>query len=441
MSLFYTGRDLETYNKGYKFVPQEKYLKNPFNFPNLETKSSTTNIASAPVTYNYQTGQSGIVPGSTNSLVDDFNLAITERQKRINEANRPLRPAQFPSFPGVSNAQTMYNKAAANFAKDPNSLTETFTGMRPSKQVMDHYNEQIMDYQEKVRTGQFGPSFIPAEKPTIGRKISDFVYDNVPFIDRPQSATDILQYGYKEPSFTMPGITGILSQLGLRTYSGLPRGQQAFIASRTGYQGPTIFGDNLGNQDPFGINVQSMFGNYADYSRKEAARLEEQLEKSKDKWEDTYGSLDTTNQYGKTWEEMNKLNITKSNFYNQNVVDLDNYVADANLIDKARKEEIRQAQGNIDRRETAINRASERGQAINKDEGVGSVNPNSAYGKAQGYKGGHANPHTQTGWSGATKSNESTGKGKGKSRGRDPDDRMASGGRVGYFYGGLASIL
>jgi len=423
MSLFYTGKDLETYNKGYKFVPQEKYLKNPFQFPNLETKSSPANAVGSPVTYNYQTGQSGIVPGSTSSLIDNFNIAITDRQNKIKETNRPLRPAQFPSFPGVSNAQTMYNKAAANFAKDPNSLTETFTGMRPSKEVMDHYNEQIMDYREKAATGQLGPSFIAAEKPTIGRKISDFVYDNVPFVNRPQSATDILQYGYQPPSFTLPGVTGILSQLGLQTYSGLPKGDQAFIESQSGYTGPTIFGDNLGNQDPFGINVKSAFGNYSDYVTDRVDKLEGIVADQKKR-----GLTDT-------------LQMKELEFRKEQEVIKDNFRADSVLIDKARKEGIRQTQGAIDRRETAINRASEKGQAINKNEGVGSVNPNSAYGKAQGYKGGHANPHTQTGWSGATKSNESTGKGKGKSRGRDPDDRMASGGRVGYFYGGLASIL
>jgi hypothetical protein len=103
---------------------------------------------------------------------------------------------------------------------------------------------------------------------------------------------------------------------------------------------------------------------------------------------------------------------------------------------KKRKEEIRQTQGAIDRRETDINKATEQGQQINENEGIGSVNPNSAYGKKEGYKGGTANPHTQTGWSGSSKEGKSS-----KGKGRDPDDRMATGGRVGYFYGGLASIL
>ena len=63
---------------------------------------------------------------------------------------------------------------------------------------------------------------------------------------------------------------------------------------------------------------------------------------------------------------------------------------------------IQKTQGGIDRSETDINKATEQNIAINKNEGVGSVNPHSAYGKAQGYTGGHHNPHTQTGWSGST---------------------------------------
>jgi hypothetical protein len=86
-----------------------------------------------------------------------------------------------------------------------------------------------------------------------------------------------------------------------------------------------------------------------------------------------------------------------------------------------RAAEIQAAQGRVDRSEEAINKATEQGIAINKNEGVGSVNPNSAYGKSQNYTGGSANPHTQTGWSGSYKKKD--------------------GGLIGYNRGGLATMF
>lgn len=68
--------------------------------------------------------------------------------------------------------------------------------------------------------------------------------------------------------------------------------------------------------------------------------------------------------------------------------------------------ERQQIQEDIDLSETDINIASERGVAINSNEAIGTPNPNSLYGKSQGYIGGNANPFTQTGWSGAVKSEE-----------------------------------
>ena len=68
--------------------------------------------------------------------------------------------------------------------------------------------------------------------------------------------------------------------------------------------------------------------------------------------------------------------------------------------------ERQQIQEDIDLSETDLNKAAEEGIAINPNEGIGTVNPNSKYGKSQGYVGGTYNPNTQTGWSGAVKSEE-----------------------------------
>ena len=58
-------------------------------------------------------------------------------------------------------------------------------------------------------------------------------------------------------------------------YGDLPRGDQAFIARNMGYTGPTVFGENTSGlaKDPFGLNVRSAFGNYAERVGKEADKL------------------------------------------------------------------------------------------------------------------------------------------------------------------------
>jgi hypothetical protein len=78
------------------------------------------------------------------------------------------------------------------------------------------------------------------------------------------------------------------------------------------------------------------------------------------------------------------------------------------LADEARKAGIAAVQQRVDRRETDINKAAA-GQ--DSPSGASTVNPHSAYGKAQGYTGGNPNPHTATGWSGSSKSSKSSSKG------------------------------
>ena len=71
---------------------------------------------------------------------------------------------------------------------------------------------------------------------------------------------------------------------------------------------------------------------------------------------------------------------------------------------KTRKE-TREIQKNLDKQENDINKNASKNDS---KSGASTVNPNSAYGKKQGYTGGNPNPHTSTGWSGSTKSSNSS---------------------------------
>lgn len=62
-------------------------------------------------------------------------------------------------------------------------------------------------------------------------------------------------------------------------YYNMSLGDQIFTQSQMGYTGPTVFGENTtgGSKDPFGLNVRSGFGNYAEAVGKDFASLRESL--------------------------------------------------------------------------------------------------------------------------------------------------------------------
>ena len=167
---------------------------------------------------------------------------------------------------------------------------------------------------------------------TLGQKIQNFAYDNIPFINRPQTAEQILAEGYQQGS-TLPGLSGFLNSIS--RFNQLPRGDQAFIARNTGYRGPTVFGENTGggSKDPFGLNVESGFGNYAEAVEREFDRVNDYF--NSDKFANKYGAdtkleLDEeTGLYsfvGKNAaraNQMNKMNLARYNFYNEKIKERD----------------------------------------------------------------------------------------------------------------------
>ena len=107
------------------------------------------------------------------------------------------------------------------------------------------------------------------------------------------------------------------------------------------------------------------------------------------------------------------------------------------------RDEVINLQRRIDRGETDINR-----EAANNESPTGAslVNPNSAFGKSQGYTGGNPNPHTPTGWSGSTKGgnggNGGNGGGGGNPTGSPGSEGAGGSDEMGSFRrGGLAGIL
>ena len=161
MVAFYNQADQDIYNSGSKFVPQERYRLG----------------YTAPATGAPTPASGGIT--NTNAFTNsgnDFSVYNPDPNSIVNRDYDPYRyrnAAENSYLPGrsnatdpkylnqsydpsgkIANAQTMYNKASADAYRYSNpanqlAMTETFTGMRPSKSVMDYYGGQIMDNREQ----------------------------------------------------------------------------------------------------------------------------------------------------------------------------------------------------------------------------------------------------------------------------------------------------
>jgi len=324
--------DQSVYDAGFKYIPQSRYLLNPFEIPQGTENEVPSGI---PALYQAQGGGSMAYTGGIGDLMSGFQTSVDSRQERLAELNRPLQAAQFPSFPGAMtpggySANTMYNQALKDL-NDPSlkGMSNDFVGKR-AQDVMDYADNAIQDYRMQYATGELGPNYIPAEKPTLSRKIQDAIYGILPG-GKPQTAEMILNEGYNNPyGVGGPGILGAI--LGkFDNYHNLSRADQAFIAANMGYTGPTVFGENTtGNyKDPFGINVRSARGNYGAYVDKKASSLEDALDRARNKY-------DTEEEF----LAMTKMMRNKLNFYRQKQKEYADTIAEAAKIQAEKDKDI-----------------------------------------------------------------------------------------------------
>jgi len=324
--------DQSVYDAGFKYIPQSRYLLNPFEIPQGTENEVPSGI---PALYQAQGGGSMAYTGGIGDLMSGFQTSVDSRQERLAELNRPLQAAQFPSFPGAMtpggySANTMYNQALKDL-NDPSlkGMSNDFVGKR-AQDVMDYADNAIQDYRMQYATGELGPNYIPAEKPTLSRKIQDAIYGILPG-GKPQTAEMILNEGYNNPyGVGGPGILGAI--LGkFDNYHNLSRADQAFIAANMGYTGPTVFGENpTGNyKDPFGINVRSARGNYGAYVDKTASSLEDALDRARNKY-------DTEEEF----LAMTKMMRNKLNFYRQKQKEYADTIAEAARIQAEKDKDI-----------------------------------------------------------------------------------------------------
>ena len=110
-------------------------------------------------------------------------------------------------------------------------------------------------------------------------KVASFIGD---FIPQQRDIGAMIRSGQVDTraSAGLPlGIGAGIARMLPDNYYNMSLGDQIFTQSQMGYTGPTVFGENTtgGAKDPFGLNVRSAFGNYAEAVGKDFASLSESL--------------------------------------------------------------------------------------------------------------------------------------------------------------------
>tara|TARA_R100000149_G_C5862135_1_gene127815 strand:+ start:309 stop:1253 length:945 start_codon:yes stop_codon:yes gene_type:complete len=160
----------------------------------------------------------------------------------------------------------------------------------------------------------FDTSYGVANEPDVPQVPLPGQNKGIPFVTKAKNfITQTLPNMVKGGINMIPGI-GMIQRLD--KFDTLPYLDRQFIKSNMQGGIPGIFVDpNTGLlKDQMGKNVRSLLGNYAESIEERYEKLSEQLDKSKKNWENKFGSLDNTNQFGKTWSEMNKNNLNNFSF-------------------------------------------------------------------------------------------------------------------------------
>ena len=229
----------------------------------------------------------------------------------------------------------------------------------------------------------------------------------------------------------IPTIGNIIGKALPDSYYNMSLGDQVFTQAMSGYDGPTVFGENLGNQDPFGLNVRSGFGNYAEAVGEDFASLSESLtgrlaEKYGVEFDEETGMFTGKNLDAvKKANDRTKMMRTKFNF---------------------RKDQLA-AKNRLDSQIKAAERQRQEAQRIQDELAAAAAAKSKAQALAaiqkQGRQDYNPNIHGQTNYGRDSQGNQSFDSGMGFGIGSDggPVSNKTGKGRTGARDGGLATMF
>jgi hypothetical protein len=225
--------DQSVYDAGFKYVPQSQYLLNPFQIPQGE--ESEGNVAPGlPAIYQAQNVGGG---GGGALQASDINYGDFSKAGFDAYANRQPSPL----------VDDLYQS----------KINQSFLGF-PSYQQQELTGPDMGEY---IGTG----TDVPLELTRAGQI---------------QKSLQGFGQGIQSLGKTIGGLSPVSAILSrMDKFDTLPALDQQFIEQSMGYRGPTVFGENTagGYVDPFGVNVRSAFGNYAEKVRDEYSGLTDSL--------------------------------------------------------------------------------------------------------------------------------------------------------------------
>ena len=280
--------DQEIRDAGLKYIPQQKYLQNPYELP-VEPEAPVTDSGIVNTNSFMNSGQSGSY--APNDLMTGFNSAIDARQNRL---QNPDKFSQFLAKFGIGGQRSVDQMMRDATAYNMNELGPDFSQIGITN---DMTGQQIRDAMAEYAGDETSIGNYPVDNPRDVRK-------------------------------NMFGLTGILSKmLPSSYYDKMTMPQQIYTQSKMGYTGPTIFGENTsgGQKDVFGRNVISGFGNYAEKQAKDIKKLDDLYEsdtftkkygnlKLEEDDEGIFGFTGGTEAQRKKAADMHKLNLIRYNF-------------------------------------------------------------------------------------------------------------------------------
>ena len=224
--------DQSVYDAGYKYIPQSQYLLNPYAIPQ----------------------------GTENEVPSGI-------------------PAVYQSTPmGANTMGGALQAGNINYGDFAKAGFDAYANRQPSPLVDDLYQSKLdksflgfPSYQQQELTG-----------PDMGEYIGSDTDIPLELTRAGQIQKSLQGFGQGIQSLgqKIGGFGPISMVLGsMDKFDELPALDKQFIEQSMGYRGPTVFGENTtgGYVDPFGVNVRSAFGNYAEKVRDEFGSLGESL--------------------------------------------------------------------------------------------------------------------------------------------------------------------
>ena len=407
MVLFYNQADQDIYKSGIKFLPQEKYRLGPY------TPAVNQDVEKIQTSFG--------IPAASNFNNSGGNFSSSGNAFGYGTAIKPGDPYVGSFRPGDPYAGQSGYYGSPNFR---GGLPGNYTQKGPGRSFQYEFTQPNEDGDlvniatGKPATGEFYKDYTLTPK----KELPGFVKAVAPFVPFGMSAVNLIEKKMNPMGpFTADDNPFNKTSYGIAGLTDQQKGLYDALAS----QG-MLFEGSGGLKTLTGKNMVSFADNYVD----------NQIDKYNEMVEEGYEFDEDGNVI-----DINGKVVTG---YKKNAF-IESYAVN-DYTEKAREQnrkETREIQDRVDREERNINERA-KSRDVRDDKGnvtSSTVNPN----VDKSYSGGNPNPHTDTGWSGSEKDTGSTSKDT-ESQTKSQDGvggfaDYAKGGRVGYFYGGLASIL